>query len=208
MAAEYFCVMCKTPFQNAWPLDAQGCCALCRRGLRNFEEAYCFGAYEGVLRQLVHLYKYGRMRPLAAPLGVLLAAALPRDRAFDVVVPVPLHWRRRWERGFNQSELLARATARRCGIPMRDAVRRTRATAVQAGLSNSLRRQNVAGEFRVKRGARVAGMRVLSTGSTASSCAAALKRAGARSVTLLVLARVDRRFGGAHLAGSSQQGAS
>jgi ComF family protein len=204
-------VICKTPFCNDFPLDAQGCCALCRLGLRGFDEAYCFGAYEGALRELIHLYKYGRMRPLAKPLADMLSAALPRDRAFDVVVPVPLHWRRLWQRGFNQSELLARATARRCGIPMWNAVRRLRATEAQAGLTNALRRRNVAGVFRVKPRVRVEGLRVLlvddvmTTGATAGACAAALKRAGAKSVALLALARVDRRFGAA---AKSFQGAS
>jgi ComF family protein len=210
--------MCKTPFQNRFPLDEQGRCGLCRAGLRGFDEAYCFGAYEGVLRDLIHLYKYGRMRPMAKPLGRLLAGALPRDRRFDAVVPVPLHWRRRWARGFNQSELLAREMARRCGVPVRTVVRRARATQTQAGLSNTRRRDNVAGAFRVKRGASVRGLRVLlvddvmTTGATASACAAALKRAGAQTVALLALARVDRRLGPLRPAGtparSQQQGAS
>lgn len=186
---------------------------MCRLGLRNFDNAYCYGAYEGVLRELIHLYKYAGMRPLAAPLGELLGAALPRDERFDVVVPVPLHWRRRWSRGFNQSELLARLTAKRCGVPMRAALRRMRATDAQAGLSNSRRRRNVAGAFRARES--LAGKRVLlvddvmTTGATASACAAALKRAGARSVALLALARVDRRLGAAPAAmRSRQQGAS
>src|SRR5258708_1625227 len=101
------------------------------------------------------------MKPLAKPLAAHLAAALPRDRQFDVVVPMPLHWRREWQRGFNQAELLARATARRCGLPMVNAVRRTRATATQAGLSNARRRENVAGAFRVKKRPAVDGRRVL-----------------------------------------------
>jgi predicted amidophosphoribosyltransferase len=117
LAAEYFCVSCRTPFQNQFPLDAEGRCSLCRRGLRGFDWAFCFGAYEGALRELIHLYKYGRMKPLARPLGNLLARALPLDQPFDAVVPVPLHWRRRWQRGFNQSELLARSISRRSGIP-------------------------------------------------------------------------------------------
>lgn len=201
LAAEYFCVCCRTPFRNGFPLDAAGRCALCRAGLRAFDAACCFGAYEGVLRELIHLYKYGRMRPLAGPLSDMLAAALPRDEGFDAVVAMPLHWRRRWERGFNQAELLARATARRCGVPLVKAVRRLRATAPQAGLSNAQRRKNVAGAFRPLPGRPLEGKRVLlvddvmTTGATASACAAALKRAGARRVTLLALARVDRRLG-------------
>jgi len=162
--------------------------------------AYCFGAYEGALRDLIHLFKYDRMKPLGKTLAGYLASALPRDQQFDLVVPMPLHWRRRWQRGFNQSELLARPTARRCGIPMVNAVRRTRSTAAQAGLSNARRRENVAGAFRVKKPQKVEGRRILliddvmTTGATASACAVALKRAGAGSVTLLALARVDRRL--------------
>jgi len=200
MAADYFCVTCRTPFQNPYPLDESGRCRLCRSGARGFDMAYCFGAYEDTLRQLIHLFKYGRIKPLARTLAAHLASALPRDQKFDVVVPMPLHWRRRWQRGFNQSELLARLSARRCGIPMVNAVRRTRATAAQAGLSNARRRENVAGAFRVRKPQAVEGRRVLliddvmTTGATASACALALKRGGASSVTLLALARVDRRL--------------
>jgi ComF family protein len=199
MAAEYFCVSCRTPFLNHFPLDSDGRCALCRSGSRGFDFAYCYGAYEGTLRELIHLYKYGRMRPLAKPLGDMLARALPRDRQIDAVVAVPLHWRRKWDRGFNQSELLAQSIARRCGVKVLHPVRRRRATRAQAGLSNAGRRQNVSGAFIGKAGA-AKGMSILliddvmTTGATASACAHALKRAGAQSVALLTLARVDRRF--------------
>lgn len=203
ISAEYFCVSCKTPFLNRFPLDLEGRCLLCRTGARGFDTAYCFGSYDGVLRELIHLFKYARIKPLARPLAAKLAGALPLDRAFDVVAPMPLHWRRKWTRGFNQSELLARFIARRRRIPMKKVVSRVRATATQAGLTNSKRRTNVAGAFRVKRPQSVAGLRILliddvmTTGATASACAAAMKAAGAASVTLVTLARVDRRFAGA-----------
>lgn len=197
LAAEYFCVSCRTPFQNRYPLDDQGRCALCRAGLRGFDSACCFGAYEGALRRLIHLLKYGGMRPLAGRLGDFLMAALPREQRFDAIVPLPLHWRRRWRRGFNQSELLAREVGRRTGIPVRRLARRVRSTPPQAGLGNAARRRNMAGAFRAR--AAASGLRILlvddvmTTGATGSACALALKRAGARSVTLLTLARVDRR---------------
>jgi ComF family protein len=197
MSAEFFCTSCRTPFQNAFPLDAYGRCALCRSGLRGFDAAYSFGAYEGVLRELIHLYKYGRVKTLAWPLSGLLAQALPRDEAFDAAVPVPLYWRRRLQRGFNQAELLARGLSRRTGIPVVRALGRLRPTPAQAGLSNSARRQNVSRAFRAHG---VQGTRILliddvmTTGATAASCAAALKQAGARRVSLLTVARVDRRM--------------
>jgi len=87
LAADYFCISCRTPFVNPAPLGIDGRCALCRRGLRGFDAAYSFGAYEGVLRELIHLFKYARMRPLAGPLGEILARAIPRDQTFDAVVP-------------------------------------------------------------------------------------------------------------------------
>jgi ComF family protein len=168
--------------------------------MRGFDAAYCFGEYEGALRRLIHLYKYGNVQTLAGPLSDLLSAALPRDQRFDAVAGVPLHWRKRWHRGFNQAELLAKSLARRSGIPCVRALRRARATRTQAGLSNSGRRANVARAFRARRGPPLAGKRILlvddvmTTGSTGAACAAALKRAGAAYVALLTIARVDRRM--------------
>ncbi len=201
--AEFFCSSCRTPFQNGFPLDAEGRCGLCRSGLRGFDAAYCYGSYEGALRELIHVYKYGRVRTLARPLGDLLWAALARDESWDMIAAVPLHWRRRWQRGFNQSELLARELARRTGVPLVSLLKRVRPTASQAGLSNHKRRRNVASAFAcrrlVSRGDKLLGKRVLliddvlTTGSTAAACALALKKGGARRVGVLTLARVDRR---------------
>lgn len=170
---------------------------MCRAGARNFDGAYCFGFYENELRELIHLLKYDGMKPLAARLGDLLYRALPLDEAFDAVVPVPLHWRRRFARGFNQAALLAECLAAKRRIPVRHALRRVRATSSQTGLTNARRRENVRGAFRVRRS--VEDLRILliddvmTTGATGSACAAVLKRAGAKSVTLLTAARVDRR---------------
>jgi ComF family protein len=200
LTAEFFCVSCRTPFQNTFPLDAEGRCGICRHGQRGFDAAYCFGAYEGALRELIHLYKYGRVKTLARTLGDFMAAALPLDERFDAIAPVPLHWRRQWQRGFNQSELLAKTLSQRSAIPLIKALRRVRSTATQAGLSNTARRRNVSTAFECRRPDAVAGKRILliddvmTTGSTAAACAAALKRAGATRVALLALARVDRRM--------------
>ena len=143
------------------------------------------------------------MKPLAELLGEYLSRALPLDEGFDAVVPMPLHWRRRFERGFNQASLIAAQVARRRKIPVLHAVRRVRATRTQTGLTNAKRRDNVSGAFRIERqvgrGRSLQGLRILlvddvmTTGATGSACASVLKRAGAKSVTLLTLARVDRR---------------
>jgi ComF family protein len=200
LVADYFCAVCNTPFLNAFPLDEKGVCTACRLGLRGFDHAASFGTYEGTLRSLIHLLKYSGMKPLARPLAVFLDRVVPSGEHFDAVVPVPLYWRRQWERGFNQAELLARCLGRHRGIPVWNALRRKRSTATQAGLASAGRRRNVAGAFVVRGNARLAGKKILliddvmTTGATASACAAALKRGGAGSISLLTLARVDRRL--------------
>jgi ComF family protein len=204
LIAEYFCVACRMPFVNRFPLDETGRCALCRLGLRGFDAVYSYGSYEGALRQLVHLFKYAGVRPLAGTFGRFLAQALPRETTFDVIVPMPLHWFKKWQRGFNQSDDLAREVGKKWNVPVRSVIRRKKATRPQAGLTNARRRANMQGAFqiagkKVMRGKPLAGMRVLlvddvvTTGATASACARVLKRAGAAHVALLALARTDRR---------------
>ena len=129
-----------------------------------------------------------------------MAIALPREEQFDLIVPMPLHWLRRWQRRYNQAGLLAREISRRWNVPVKNAAKRRRATAPQAGLTNSKRRLNVSGAFSAK--GRLDGLHVLlvddvlTTGATAAACARALKpRRGHERVTVLALARTDRRSG-------------
>jgi len=198
--ADYFCKDCQTPFLNRFPLDESGRCALCRLGANGFDTVYTFGSYEETLRELIHLFKYHRVRPLMSPLGQLLARAIPTERPFDLLVPMPLHWRKRWSRGYNQSELLAKEISRLRGLPVANIVSRVKSTAPQAGLSNSKRRLNMRGAFKIRGGANVQGLRVLliddvlTTGATASACAKVLKRAGAKHVAVAAVARTDRRI--------------
>lgn len=199
LIAEFFCKTCHAPFINRFPLDENGNCMLCRLGLNGFDSVYAFGSYEGNLRELIHLLKYNGMTPLSVPLGEMLRSVVPPEQRFDCVVAVPMHWRRRWSRGFNQSELLARQIAKRWNIPLRPLLRRRKATSPQVRLSNAKRRANLAGAFAF-RGKLPANARVLlvddvvTTGATAAACARVLKRAGAAHVALATVARTDRRF--------------
>jgi ComF family protein len=116
-----------------------------------------------------------------------------RPLGVDVAVPIPLHWWRQWQRGFNQSERLGQALARRLHVNCRRWLKRSRATPKQTTLAPSLRRENVRGAFRVTRNAEVRGKTVLliddvlTTGSTAHEAARALRGAGASQVVVAVL---------------------
>jgi len=165
-----------------------------------YHRARAVARFDDIARALVHALKYGDRLDLAPPMGRWMARAggdLLTDAA--VLVPVPLHWRRLWTRRFNQSALLAQAISGETGIGVGDGLlKRVKATAQQVGLSQAERAENVQGAFRVPddRRAAVAGRRliliddVLTSGATSDACARSLLRAGARSVDLLVFARV------------------
>lgn len=170
---------------------------MCRAGANGFDVAWSAGAYEGNLQKLIHLFKYSGIYTLARPLGARLVDAFPRSQPIDAITAVPMHWWREWNRGYNQAELLAKEVAHHTGLPFVQPLRRARWSAPQAGLSDHDRRLNLRGAFAVKKP--LAGLRlllvddVLTTGATVSACSAALKRAGAARVSVLTLARADRR---------------
>lgn len=151
--------------------------------------------------RLVHALKY-RDRPEAGLLMARMMARAGRGLLLqaDVLVPVPLHRFRLWQRRFNQSAFLAQRLAALSGRPWRhDVLVRVRRTSAQVGLDREQRRRNVKGAIAVRpeRLGSVAGKSVLliddvrTTGATAEACALALKQAGAARVSLLTFALVE-----------------
>jgi len=162
-----------------------------------------YGSYEGGLRELIHLLKYGRVCPAAGVLGRMLAEVIQgfgSEFISAVVVPVPLHGSKLRQRGFNQAEEIARAAWKnlhRSELKFAAGVlSRRRATETQTGLSDHQRQQNVRGAFVVASPGEIAGGDVLlvddvfTTGATVTECARVLRRAGADRVFVATVARV------------------
>ena len=190
----------------AWSVaESQPRCGLCRRIEPTFARAVAYGSYEGGLRELIHLLKYGGVRPAANVLGRMLAEAIvglvpdfPADSI--AVVPVPLFRARLRHREFNQAELIARAATKLNPAPGRlylctGALERKRETPSQTGLTRHQRRENVRGAFGVAQPDIVKARQVLvvddvyTTGATVSECARVLRRAGATKVWVATVAR-------------------
>jgi ComF family protein len=156
--------------------------------------------FDEISRALVHALKYGDRLDLAPMMGRWIGQAGRELLAeADALVPVPLHWRRRWARRFNQSAMLAAAVSAISRVPIAaGALKRVKATSQQVGPSRSERAANVQGAFRVPPEGKpaVVGRRlvliddVLTSGATVEGCAKALLRAGAANVDVLVFARV------------------
>ena len=170
----------------------------CRKRLRSLSTLRSAAVYDGPLEFALQRLKYEGRRPLAAVLARLIPERIPLEGvAGTPLVAVPLHPHRETERGFNQSELLARRLRVLAGFGRLagGTLVRVRDTPPQVGLDRLSRRRNVEGAF-AWRGQNLAGAPVIvlddvtTTGATLDACALALRRAGAGVVTGLSLARV------------------
>ena len=154
---------------------------------------------EGAIREAIHALKYRNHRAAAPTLGGLLANWIETTHVSgDILVPVPLHKRRIRERGYNQSALLAKEVGNRTGLAIsEDVVIRTRNAPPQISLSYVERIRNVEGSFECMGSVREQKIilvdDVVTTGSTMSACASALKAGGAKTVWSVALAREGHR---------------
>ncbi len=192
------CVRCALPVDI--DLGAEAECAACASRPPPWSRARAALAYDEASKPPILALKHASARDGLSVLArwMVHAGGDLLDEA-DVLLPVPLHYRRLAARGFNQAGWLASAVGRVAGVPVCvDGLSRVRPTPSQGTMSASARRRNVAGAFKVRasRRTRLNGRRVVlvddvyTTGATLAACARTLKRSGADHIDVLVLARV------------------
>lgn len=202
------CSACGEPIPSAalTGLPPGWVCSACRRDPPPQRSLLAAWSYEGPITDVVRALKFGRLDYLGAHLAREIRELVSPDDAWDGVVPVPLHWRRRWSRGFDQAERIARPLARLLDAPFLPVLRRSRPTRRQARLSRDERLLNPRRAFALRhRGSAgrrmVAGLRlvlvddVATTGATLGAAAETLRCAGAREVLALVAARTPGASG-------------
>lgn len=195
-------------------LEEKGLCRACQEGFEKYrlqpseerirgaraygDEAWALFRYEGTVKEIFHQIKFERRRDLLALFDWALEeffARRPALSAYDEVMPIPLDFRRRLEREFNQSGIIAGRVREILGKDRGGAVLRKRLTPPQSLLGREARRWNLEHAFRLGRPERLTGKSVLlvddifTTGATLEAAAKVLKRAGARLIGYFVLAR-------------------
>lgn len=190
-----WCAGCNRPFDH--DRGDAACCGACLATPPAHAGVRAAVAYGAVARGVALRLKYGRRTAYADTMAALMQRHLPHGAG--LLLPVPLHRRRLWSRGFNQAALIATALGRRTGVPVDlHALERHRATPPLRDRSARERRATVAGAFRVtpRAAARLHGRAlvlvddVYTSGATTDACVRVLRAAGAASVTILAWTRV------------------
>lgn len=202
-----FCPRCSSTLGPNVPAREDGC-GECPTTLPRFDRVFRLGPYTGCLRQTIRDLKYHRRQRLRRRLTDLLAGRITAGwdgPAFDVVLAVPMHWRRRLARGFDHARSIASRLAATLHLPLGGELLRTRNTPPQTHLSRTRRIENVRRAFAVRGAATVQGAAVLlvddvtTTGATADEAARTLFDAGAAHVALAVFAKAESPRAYAHV---------
>lgn len=203
-AHDWLCKNCDTSLRNSQELKHQSGPGdfIYLPAPFHFNQIITFWPYSPEIETLVHHVKYHKGWRLGIRLGKEIGRVLPGSMIdnFDYLIPVPLHYSRLRERGYNQSLLYCKGFQRIHSIPiLRNHLIRFRSTTTQTQLDADARQMNVNGAFRVKNPNRIRDKCIMlfddlvTTGATVNSCAGTLIQAGARSVTGMALVRPDVR---------------
>jgi len=176
-------------------------CGICRiQPNKDIKITVAAAEYQGLMKRLVHLYKYERQQFLSKLFARIIAEQAIKKNVtenFDLLVPIPLHWTRKRWRGFNQSREICRGISPLINVPVipESAFRRVRKTTPQVQLNAASRTSNIRGAFDVRKTKYIKGKHialvddVYTTGATSGECSRMLLRSGAKSVSLLIIAR-------------------
>lgn len=192
-----FCRCCSRPFEGI--ISGEFTCPNCEDRALAFDCVVSIYQAKGVLRDLIHRFKYGGQFYLRRLLSEILLEAMRDERMaatpIDAFVPVPLHPARRRERGFNQAEALAKSVSKKTAIPVLDCIERRSYTQTQTRFDRAERMRNLRDAFVLRKNSIVFRKNlvllddVLTTGSTLHECALVLREAGAESVRAITVVR-------------------
>jgi competence protein ComFC len=195
--AEPYCNVCCRPFEGL--LCGIFACPNCEDRPPAFDCVVSKYHAKGLLRDLIHRFKYGRQFYLRGVIAEYLIEAMQDERIqglpADCIIPVPLHPARLRERGFNQAEALAEVVFKRNGVPILRCIQRKRYTQTQTQFDRSERMLNLRNSFAMRKNSDVRGKHlvllddILTTGSTLHECALVLRAAGAETVRAITVAR-------------------
>jgi len=176
-------------------------CADCARGNPCFDKAWSACHYDGALKALIHDFKYKKITCLSGDFSALMINFMKKHgigKDCDIILPIPMHQNRLFNREINHADILARELAKRLNIPFsKKALRKIKDTPLQSRLNREDRIKNQSSSFALKNSSVARNKNILlvddlfTTGSTVNECSRLLKDSGASYVEVITLARGD-----------------
>jgi len=189
------CEICGKAFTG----ETNRICGNCIKEKPKFDQARAWAKFEEPMVQIIHQFKYQRGFQFANWMVNNLVEVHQTqfsDQKFDLLIPIPLHWKRLLQRGYNQALILAQPLSKKLKIPLDTTIlQKTTNTPPQVGLSSAQRKENLKKSFQIKKPKLIAGKNILlvddviTSGATANEASKILKQAGAKKVCILALAR-------------------
>lgn len=187
--------MCGIPFESA--IELNGLCPTCLKKSKPWQKARAIVMYNETSKKLILPFKHADQVLLTPLIARLMLQQKDFIKTHDLIIPVPLHWKRLIKRRYNQSTLLAREISRKTHIPYDPCLlKRRRATVPQGHLSQKERHRNVQNAFCVRNTKKLIGKRILliddvmTSGATVENCTKTLLACGVASVDILTFAKV------------------
>ncbi|MBO5179877.1 MAG: ComF family protein [Clostridia bacterium] len=192
ISEEYTCKICQEKLKYIYESEKQLISVN-----KNFEILVCAYKYKGIIRSKLLQYKFKNKKYLYLSLSERLVKLLNRySKEIDFIIPVPIHFMRSFERGYNQSMLIAQFIAQKMNIELRNNIlKKVHNNKPQSILSASKRKKNVSNVYIVKNSNAIRGKTILliddiyTTGATVNECSRILKENGAKKIIVATIAK-------------------